>query len=470
MPNITPIILAGGVGSRLWPASRKSFPKQFVPFLKNESLFAEALKRSDQSEFLEPIVITANEYRFVVNQLLKKSGQSATVLLEPVGRNTAPAILGAVYYMLKQRGDALVLVMPSDHYIPNREAFRDMVLKGAQAADNGSIVTFGVNPTRPETGYGYLEVEKTEKAEEYRVLRFHEKPDVGRAIEMLSQESFLWNSGIFLFKASNVLALAKRLNPQLVASVESAIDNVDLDSFGFQINCNKWERIQNISFDYAIMEKAENIRCIGFDGVWSDLGDWSAIKSHLSNDQSSNATTENADQIDCTDSLLWSNSENIHLVGLGLKNIVSIVTDDAVLIADASRSQDVGSTLARLREKGVFQADKHRKDYRPWGWFESLVNKQSYQVKRLYIYSGAALSLQSHQHRSEHWVVVSGEATVVIEDEVMILQTNDSVFIKAGQKHRLSNNSNQTLVIIEVQTGSYLGEDDIVRFEDIYSR
>ena len=470
MSEIVPVILCGGVGSRLWPLSRKSLPKQFAPLIGVQSLFEAAVTRVARDEFSDPLVVTSRDHRFLVEKQLRDCGCSGSILLEPEGKNTAPAVFAAAHHLIKHWGDVLMLVMPSDHHIPDQEAFTMMVLAGRAAAEAGAIVTFGVTPNRPETGYGYIELGQLSAGATFAVKKFHEKPDLATAQQMLDASHFVWNAGIFLFRASAMLTHAKNLVPDVLVAVQAAIDGAREDNNFWHIDDAAWAKIQGQSVDYAIMEHIDQIACVKFSGSWSDLGDWNAVAGQLPHDGECNFITGTASQIDCKNTTLWSAAHGTQLVGLGLKNVVTVVMDDAVLVADSSRMQDVRDVVDHLEKAGVPQANQHAKDYRPWGWFESLVNMPGYQVKRLHVYPGAALSLQSHQHRSEHWVVVSGTASVVRDDEVLTLETNESVYIDVGQKHRLANQTAAPLTVIEVQTGSYLGEDDIVRYEDVYRR
>jgi mannose-1-phosphate guanylyltransferase/mannose-6-phosphate isomerase len=470
MSEIVPVILCGGVGSRLWPLSRKSLPKQFAPLIGTQSLFEAAVNRVDRDEFADPIVVTSSDHRFLAEKQLRDCGCFGSILLEPEGKNTAPAVFAAAHHVTKHSGDALLLVMPSDHLIPDQDAFRKMVLAGRAAAEAGAIVTFGVAPDRPETGYGYIELGQPSTGAAFAVSKFHEKPDQTAAQQMLDAGHYVWNAGIFLFRASAMLALGKAFELEMLAAVQAAIDAAREDKNFWHIDKAAWGKIQGQSVDYAILEKTDQIACVRFSGAWSDLGDWNAVAGQLPHDGEGNFLTGTASQIDCQNTTLWSASDGTQLVGLGLENIVTVVMDDAVLVADAARMQDVRDVVEHLETAGISQANQHAKDYRPWGWFESLVNQPGYQVKRLHVYPGAALSLQSHQHRSEHWVVVFGTASVVRDDEVLTLATNESVYIHVGQKHRLANETDAPLTVIEVQTGDYLGEDDIVRYEDLYRR
>ena len=470
MTKINPVILCGGVGSRLWPLSRKSLPKQFAPIIGDQSLFHQAVSRTNHEAFADPIIITSEDHRFLAQKQLRELGIEGSIILEPKGKNTAPAVFAAALHASRNDADALVLVMPSDHHIPDNDAFAKMVVTGITAAQDGAIVTFGVTPDRPETGYGYIETDMDAENICRPVTAFHEKPDLAKAEAMLVAGNFLWNAGIFLFRADVMLALAAQFQPKMLAGVQAALDAAVEDNNFWHLDADAWDAITPDSIDYAIMEKAEHIACVAFQGRWSDLGDWRAVVSEFDPDANGNLTVGDSTALDCENSVLWSDAENMHLVGLGLDKIIAVATDDAVMIAHADKSQDVRKIVTHLEDKGVSQATQHIKDYRPWGWFESLATMPGYQVKRLHVYPGATLSLQSHEHRSEHWVVVDGTATIQIEDDIKSVTTNESVYIHVGQKHRLANDTDAPLTVIEVQTGSYLGEDDIIRYEDVYNR
>ena len=470
MYDIVPVVLCGGVGARLWPISRQNLPKQFAPLIGDTSLFDEAIRRASATGVGPPIVVTSSDYKFLIQKHLNDCNVAAHVLLEPSRKNTAPAVFAASYFAQNFNDEALVLVMPSDHHIPDEEAFVEMVQSGCAAAIGGSLVTFGIKPESPETGYGYIEICKSTETDCHGVKKFYEKPSLEIAEQMLAAGNYVWNSGIFLFRASTLMGLAHQLEPAMISNVKSSVDEAEQDNNFWQLDTVHWNRVEGQSIDHAVMEKANNICCVEFVGKWSDLGDWNALADQRPRDTSGNLLNKNVTQFDCNDSILWGSSDKMHLVGLGLNNVLAVVTDDAVLVADQSRAQEVKAVVDLLSMENVPQALHHTKDYRPWGWFESLINMPGYQVKRLNVYPGAKLSLQSHQHRSEHWVVVHGTATVMLDEEFVTLETNASVYIEAGQKHRLANNTGDPLIVIEVQTGSYLGEDDILRYDDHYNR
>lgn len=467
---IKPVILCGGIGSRLWPVSRKSLPKQFAPLLGETSLFSSALKRSAQLTYLDPIVVTSEDYKFIVKRQAQDLEVRLQILLEPEGKNTAPAIFAAARFAFEKHGDSLLLVMPSDHYIPDTRAFSEMVERGRSSAEAGAIVTFGVKPSRVETGFGYIQLDKKSAGYCFDVKNFHEKPEKALATKMVSAGNFLWNAGIFLFKASAMMDLAKALEPEMVSLVDRSVELAVEDGCYWHINKEVWKSVDAKSIDHAILERSKNIKCVDFSGEWSDLGDWAALTTQLKADDSNNIIEGTAIQLDCSSSTLWSSAEGVQLVGLGLNNVTAIVTSDAVLVANTSHLQGVREVVSLLKKHNISQAGQHAKDFRPWGWFEVLVNQPGYKVKRIQVFPGTSLSLQSHEHRSEHWVVVTGTATVTRGVEKFELKENESTYINAGEKHRLENKEQTDLMIIEVQCGSYLGEDDIIRYQDEYQR
>lgn len=475
--DVTPVILAGGSGTRLWPLSRKSYPKQFVPLLGESTLFRSAAARltgsGDSFAFSRPVVLTNSTFRFIVAEQLAQEGLDAeAILIEPAVRNTAPAILAAALYLVERRPDAMMLVAPSDHVVPDAAAFRAAVDKGVSAALAGDLVTFGIQPTRPETGYGYLKLvaRPDGSGDPVKLARFVEKPDGDRAAAMLAGGDHLWNAGIFLFAAKALIAAFETHAPDVLVAVKGAIAEAEGDLGFCRLAAEPWEACPDISIDYAIMERAANLSVVPYADQWSDLGGWDAVWSHLEPDEQGVALSGAATAIDCRDTLLRSDSDGLELVGLGLENVIAIAMNDAVLIADKSRSQDVRLAVDALKKKGAPQAENFPKDHRPWGWYESLLVGGRFQVKRITVLPGASLSLQSHFHRSEHWIVVEGTAKVTVDDEVKLLSENQSVYIPVGTKHRMENPGRIPLVFIEVQTGSYVGEDDIVRYEDRYAR
>ena len=468
---ITPIILCGGSGTRLWPLSRNSYPKQFVPLVGGKTLFQGSVLRMKGSGYAAPVVITNSDFRFIVTEQLQEVGiEPGVVLIEPEGRNTAPAVLVAALYAARKDPEAVLLVAPSDHVVPDVEAFRAAVAKGMKAVEEGQLVTFGVRPTHAETAYGYLQVSTLSDGDPVKLERFIEKPDAATASKMLADGSYLWNAGIFLFRAKDIIAAFQTHAPDLTKPVTQALDGGHADLGFFRLGSDAWAGANDISIDYAVMEKAANLSVVPFDAGWSDLGGWDAVWRESKADESGVVLSGETMAIDCADTLLRSDSDRLQVVGIGLKNVMAIAMNDAVLVADMSRAQDVKKAVDALKAKGAAQATRFPKDHRPWGWFESLVVGDRFQVKRIYVHPGASLSLQSHHHRAEHWIVVCGTAEVTIDDQVQLVTENQSVYIPLGAVHRMKNPGQVPMVLIEVQTGAYLGEDDIIRYEDVYSR
>lgn len=472
--QINPILLCGGSGTRLWPLSRKSYPKQFAKLMGEESLFQASARRLSGRGFAAPVVLTGDPFRFIVTEQLAAVEMAPQgILIEPEERNTAPAILAAALWLAQTDPGALMLVAPSDHVIPDAEAFRTAVQAAVPRALTGDLVTFGITPTRPETGYGYLELGEeadVTAAEPQSLIRFVEKPVTARAKEMLAAGNYLWNAGIFLFTAKTLIAAYKAQAPVLLGSVEEALAGARADLGFTRLEPNAWAGAENISIDYAIMEKAKNLAVMPYGRAWSDLGGWDAVWRESAQDNAGNACSRHATAIDCTGSLLRSEAEGQEVVGIGLEDMIVITMSDAVLVAPKSEAQRVKEAVSSLKAKGVSQAVQLPRDYRPWGWYESLITGGRFQVKRIVVRPGAALSLQSHHHRSEHWIVVEGTARVTVDKNVQLVTENQSVYIPLGAVHRMENPGKVPMVLIEVQTGSYLGEDDIIRYEDVYAR
>lgn len=472
--SIVPVILCGGAGTRLWPVSRKSYPKQFSKLIDDKSLFQSAASICSGPEFAAPMVVTGDPFRFlVVEQLAAIETLPTKILVEPESRNTAASVLAAALSLLDRDPDCLMLVMPSDHVISEPDRFKNAVIAAAPTARGGRLVTFGINPTRPETGYGYLELDKGAKTDAdtpQPLARFVEKPDLATAQEMLESGRFLWNAGIFLFKPGVLVEAFQEYAPETLACVREAVQTAASDLSFTRLGSEPWARLENTSIDYAIMEKAKNLAVMPYNASWSDLGSWEAVYNEVDKDMSGNALSEHATAIDCRDTLLRSEVPGLELVGIGLEDMIAIAMPDAVLVAKKSDSQRVKEVVERLQERGAKQATMFAADHRPWGYFESIAFGNRFQVKRIVVHPGAALSLQSHFHRSEHWIVVHGTARVTVDEAVQLLSENQSIYIPLGSVHRLENPGKVPMVLIEVQTGSYLGEDDIIRYEDVYAR
>ena len=470
---IYPVILCGGSGTRLWPLSRKSYPKQFASLNGDASLFQQTLSRVCGAGFEGPIVMTGSDYRFTVAEQLSDTGiENPTIMIEPEGRNTGPAILAAAL-KLQDTPDAIMLVMPSDHAIEDEAAFRRAVMAGEVAAENGELVTFGVRAHRAETGYGYLEMEKqvTEFGTRAMPLKsFKEKPDAATAEMFVASGKHLWNAGIFMFRVSEILEAFEILAPRLMMPVRRAVDSGRTDLCFFRLDETPYKNAEDISIDYAVMEVAGSLSVVPMDCGWSDLGSWSSVWEASEADENGVVQSGETTAIECENTLLRSEDDGVELVGLGLKNITAIAMGDAVLVADMSQSENVKGAVAKLKAKKAKQAETFPRDHRPWGYFETLSLGERFQVKRIVVKPGAALSLQSHVHRAEHWIVVAGSASVTVDEDVKLVTENQSVYIPLGAIHRLENPGKVELHLIEVQTGAYLGEDDIIRYEDIYDR
>lgn len=473
-PMIHPVLLCGGSGTRLWPLSRKSYPKQFARLIGDESLFQASARRLSGEGFAPPLIVTGDPFRFIVTEQLAQVEMAPKgILIEPEGRNTAPAVLAAALCLAAEDKGALMLIAPSDQVIPDDEAFRSAVQAAAPRALAGDLVTFGIAPTRAETGYGYLELAPgadVEATTPQLLARFVEKPDAEKAQEMLTAGTYLWNAGIFLCTAEAAIAAYETYAPEMLEAVGASLASAARDLGFTRLGSEAWERAENTSIDFAIMEKASNLAVMPFGAGWSDLGGWDAVWLESAPDADGNVCSERATAIGCEDTLLRSESPDLELVGIGLSDIIAIAMNDAVLVAHKSESQRVKEAVAALKARGASQAVQLPRDYRPWGWYESLALGGRFQVKRIVVNPGASLSLQSHHHRSEHWVVVEGTARVTVNDEVSLLAENQSIYIPLGAVHRMENPGKLPMVMIEVQTGSYLGEDDIVRYEDVYAR
>jgi mannose-1-phosphate guanylyltransferase/mannose-6-phosphate isomerase len=471
---IHPVLLCGGSGTRLWPLSRKSYPKQFVKLTGEESLYQASARRLSGPGFAAPVVVTASDFRFiVVEQLAALEMAPADILIEPAAKNTAAAICAAALALEARAPGALMLVAPSDHVIPDADAFRGAVVAAAPAARSGQLVTFGIRPDRAETGYGWLEL--TEPTDDFAptpqpLKSFVEKPDAAAAAALLAGGMHLWNAGIFLFTTTAILDAFATHAPDVLDATRAAHAAAQQDLGFTRLDPEAWGALPDISIDYAVMERARNLSVVPYGGAWSDLGDWRAVWREAEADPSGTVTTGPATALDCSETLLQATDAGQQLVGIGLRDIIAVAMPDAVLVAHRDRAQEVKEAVAELRRQSVPQAETLPRDYRPWGWFESLATGPRFQVKRIHVRPGAALSLQSHHHRSEHWVVVEGTAKVTVGDTVQLVGENASVYIPLGAVHRLENPGKLPLTLIEVQTGGYLGEDDIIRHEDVYAR
>ncbi len=469
---IIPVILSGGAGTRLWPLSRELYPKQFLPLTGERSLLQQTIVRvHGLANVAPPLVVCNEEHRFLVAEQLREIGVTgAQILLEPVGRNTAPAVALAALRLQSAGDDPLLLVLPSDHVIVDTAAFRAAVTAGSAAAAGGALVTFGVLPTRPETGYGYIRAGDPvdAKGPARRVQAFVEKPDAARAAAYVASGDYLWNGGMFLFSASAYLAELERHAPAILAACRAACDGISADLDFVRVRREPFLDAPSDSIDYAVMEHTDRAVVVPLDAGWSDVGSWDALLEVQAADARGNVISGDVLAQDVDDSLIRAESRLV--AALGIKNHIIVETADAVLVADRSRAQDVKRLVERLKAERRDEPLVHRQVFRPWGSYEGLVLTERFQVKRIVVKPGASLSLQMHHHRAEHWVVVKGTARVTCGAEVKLLAEDESTYIPIGTRHRLENPGRIPLEIIEVQSGSYLGEDDIVRFEDNYGR
>lgn len=472
MTKLLPVILSGGSGSRLWPLSRALRPKQFLGVTEDASLFQLTLKRLQgiTDEAIHPIVVANNDHRFLVGEQCREAGVVPhSILLEPVARNTAPAIAAAAFAAQASGADPVLLVLPSDHTFANVPAFHHAVRVGLKAAEGGALVTFGIVPTHPETGYGYVKATQALNADAaVPVQEFVEKPDLATAQSYLKDGSYTWNSGMFMFKASVFLQELAQSNPNMRKACEAAWHNAQKDLEFVRLDKEAFASSPSDSVDYAVMEKTKKAVVVPLDAGWNDVGAWSAVWQVLPQDAQGNATRGDVLLEGATDSYVHADNRLVALVGV--KDLVVVETSDAVLVAHKDKAQDVKKVVDRLKGAKRPEVDLHREVFRPWGSYDSVDSGKRFQVKRITVKPGAKLSLQMHHHRAEHWVVVSGTATVRLGDETKLVTENESVYIPVGVTHSLENPGKVPLHLIEVQSGSYLGEDDIVRFEDLYGR
>ena len=469
MSLIHPFILSGGSGTRLWPLSRKAYPKQFLALTGgNKSLFQMSCERFASPEFAPPIILGGNEHRFIIAEQMREIDIApSSIVLEPMGRNTAPAAAIAALLAAERSEDALLLLAPSDHVITDPAAFRETVMRGVDAARDGAMITFGVKPTGPHTGYGYIEAEDSQEPTR-RVKRFVEKPNQSDAATYVASANFFWNAGIFLMSARTLLAAFEAHAPEILEGCKRALlrSGVDLDFV--RLDAQIYGAVPDISIDYAIMEKAQNVCCVPLTGKWSDLGAWPAIWEVIDKDTNNNAAQ--GDVIFHDTKRSYAYSEDACLAVVGLEDVLVVATKDAILVSSKEHAQSVKDVVDQLKANDRPEVVFHKRVYRPWGWFEGLDRGDRFQVKRIMVKPGAQLSLQSHYHRAEHWIVVEGTLEVTIENQIQLLNENQSTYIPLGARHRLANPGCIPAYLIEVQSGAYLGEDDIVRYEDIYGR
>ena len=468
--GIYPVIMCGGSGTRLWPLSRQSYPKQFSALFDGGSLFQRTIERLQGEGLADPLLLTNETFRFIAAEQLSDAGSQATnIMIEPEARNTAPAVCAAAHLIARDDPDGVMLVLPSDHVIQDAPAFHRATAQAVEAARQGHMVTYGIKPDRPETGYGYIELADAPGEGAQPFNRFVEKPDKARAEEMLASGRYLWNSGMFVFSVKAILAAFSEHAPEVDAACRASVEQGRTDLCFYRLGEEAYSQSPGISIDYAVMEHVQGM-VVPVDCGWNDLGSWQTVWQETDRDGDKVAAGPGTVAIDCKRTLLRSDDQDTRLVGLGLKDIVAVATRDAVLVADMKRTQDVRLAVDALKADGARQATEFPRCYRPWGWYETLALGERFQVKQIMVKPGGQLSLQSHVHRSEHWVVVAGSARVTVDDDVRLLGENESVYIPLGAVHRLENPGKVELHLIEVQSGAYLGEDDIVRYEDVYAR
>jgi mannose-1-phosphate guanylyltransferase/mannose-6-phosphate isomerase len=468
--QIIPVILSGGSGTRLWPLSRKQYPKQYLPLVGDNTMLQETILRLNGLDNLaDPIIVCNIDHRFLVAEQCQQIDiKDPTILLEPVGRNTAPAIAAAALQSIKDLDNAILLVLSADHVIQDVNAFHKVINIATEQAQVGKLVTFGIVPTDANTGYGYIRSSNDNNDGAYKVEEFVEKPDLKIAESYLEQGNYLWNSGMFMFKADILIDELTTHSPDIVNSVSRAVNNAKHDLDFIRLDKQDFESSLSDSIDYALMEKSSNVVVVPLDAQWNDIGSWSALYDIGTKDGNGNVIKGDVIAQDTTNTYINANHHMV--VTIGVDNLIVVDTPDATFIATQGKAQEVKNIVESLQANDRDEGNAHRKVYRPWGWYDSIESGEHFQVKRLHVNPGAKLSLQMHHKRAEHWVVVSGIATAVNGEDVLTLTEGESTYIPIGTTHSLENKSSEPLEIIEVQSGIYLGEDDIVRFEDVYDR
>ena len=465
---IIPIILAGGSGTRLWPLSRKIHPKQFISLLNETSLFQDTLTRLPK-EALDPIVICNEDHRFLVAEQAREINVTLnSIILEPIGRNTAPAIALAAIKVLNDFENPILIVLAADHKIENKSAFHDAIKIAHKLAENNKLVTFGIIPKSAETGYGYIEIEKKDKAEYFDIKSFVEKPNKKNAINFLNSGNYLWNSGMFMFNASIYLSELNKFEPEILTSCKKSLSNEFKDLEFIRIDKKEFCKSPNQSIDYAVMEKTNKAKVVPLDAGWSDVGSWDALMDSKIKDSLGNVVEGDVTLDQVKNSYLYSTSRLV--AASNIADLIVIDTQDALLVTTRDNSLSIKNIVKKLKKNKRTEIENHRKVYKPWGYYDSIDTGYNFQVKRILVNPGAKLSLQKHLHRSEHWVVVSGVAKITCGKKIYNLEKNQSTYIPKGEIHRLENIENYPLEIIEVQTGNYLGEDDIIRLKDDFQR
>ena len=470
MSKIIPVILSGGSGTRLWPLSRKQYPKQYLPLVGDNTIFQETILRLNGIENLaDPVIICNVDHRFLVAEQCQQIDiTNPTVLLEPIGRNTAPAIAAAALQSLKLSDDAVLLVLSADHVIQDIDIFHSAINIANKQAQDGKLVTFGIIPTDANTNFGYIKSSNDDNDGAFRVKEFVEKPDLPTAQTYLEQGNYLWNSGMFMFKASTLIDELTTYSSDIVKAVSASVDKATIDLGFIRLEKQAFESSPSDSIDYALMEKSNNVVVVPLGTGWNDIGSWSALYEIGNKDQNNNVIRGDVISTETTNSYIRADHHMV--VTIGVDNLIVADTPDATLIATKDKVLQIKQVVEQLQQKGRCEGQLHRKVYRPWGWYDSIDKGERFQVKRICVNPGASLSLQKHSHRAEHWIVVTGTAKVTNGDTIELLSENQSTYIPIGVLHRLENTGKLPLEIIEVQSGSYLGEDDIERYEDQYGR
>lgn len=468
--KIIPVILAGGAGSRLWPISREQHPKQYLKFFGNNTMLQETILRlKGLKNVVDPIIVCNTKHRFLVaEQCQQIKVINPTIILEPLGKNTAPAITAASIYALEKNKNSILLVLSADHVIKNIKNFHHAIRIAKIEAEQDKILTFGIVPTNANTGYGYIKINKNNKSKFFKVEKFVEKPDIKSAKKYINEGNFLWNSGMFMFKSQVLIDELTKYAPSITNSVFDSYNNSKQDMDFIRLDKIAFEACPNNSIDYALMEKSKNVFLVPLNAGWSDVGSWSTMYDVNSKDKDGNVIKGDVILKETSNSLIYS--PNHFISSIGIDNMIIVHTPDATLIAHKDKADEIKSIVSSLNEKDRYEAHSNRKVYRPWGWYDSLQLGKNFQVKRLNVKPAGKLSLQKHFKRAEHWVVITGTATVVNGDKQFELKEGQSTYIAVCSIHSLENKTDEKLEIIEVQSGSYLGEDDIVRYEDKYGR
>ncbi|MDB4139843.1 mannose-1-phosphate guanylyltransferase/mannose-6-phosphate isomerase [Candidatus Thioglobus sp.] len=465
---IVPVILSGGSGTRLWPLSRKLYPKQFINLVNETTLFQDTILRLPK-DVAEPLIICNEEHRFLAAEQLREIGKKTKgIILEPEGRNTAPAVALAALQFINKGEDPILLVLSADHLIKNIEAFHQSITIASELAENNKLITFGVVPDKAETGYGYIEANINNTDDYYNIKSFTEKPSQKNAKKYLDSVNYLWNSGMFMFKASVFLSELEKFEPEILSACKKSCTTKNIDLDFIRIDNDAFHQCPNESIDYAVMEHTKNGVVVPLDANWSDVGSWSSLWDIKTKDNNDNVSKGDVFLEDVKNTYTYSSNRLVSVIGVS--NLVIVDTQDALLVADKQQTHNIKKIVARLNNDKRSEVDNHRKVFRPWGYYDLVDSGESFQVKRIVVNSGAKLSLQKHKYRSEHWVVVKGVALVTCGDKIFELVENQSTYIPQGSLHRIENHQDIPLEIIEIQTGSYLGEDDIIRFEDDYQR